>query len=87
MEDGVADVDEVGAEGQVGAVFFDDAEGQDADALRFFESLDEIGRGEFFPLGGECVGGLECDGEREKGGDSHGVNCTSPGLLYSVQTL
>jgi hypothetical protein len=60
VEDGEADVEEVGAKRQVGAVFLNDAEGEDADALGLVNSGDEVGGGEFFPLGeraGPCEEG------------------------------
>ena len=59
VEDGVADVDEVGAEGEMGAVLFNDAEGEDADVLGLREGFDEIWGGEFFPFDGEGVSGVE----------------------------
>ena len=50
---GEAYVEEVSAEGKVRAVLLDDAEGEDADALRLVNCLDEVRGGEFFPFGGE----------------------------------
>src|SRR5215469_3790835 len=43
-------VEQVGAEGQMRAVLFDDAEGQHAHALRLVDGADKVGGGEFFPF-------------------------------------
>ena len=51
---GEAHVEQVGAERQMRAVLFDDAEGQHADALRLVDGLHEVGSGELFPFGGEA---------------------------------
>ena len=48
-----ADVEQVGAERKMRAMLFDDADGEHADALRLVDGLNEVGGGEFFPLGGE----------------------------------
>ena len=50
---GEANVEQIGAERQVRAVLFDDAEGQHAHPLRLVDGLNEVRGGEFFPLGGE----------------------------------
>ena len=77
VEDGVADVDEICAEGEMGAVLFNDAEGEDADVLGLLEGSDEIWRGEFFPFDGEGISGVErASNENNKPGGSHGENCT-----------
>ena len=78
MEDGVANIDQVRTEGKVGAVLFDDAEGEDADALGLVKGGDEISGGEFLPFHGEVRGeemGSEKEEEGEEGGAgvSHGV--------------
>ena len=45
VEDGEADVEEVGADGEMCAVLFKDAEGKDADALGLVNGGDEVGGG------------------------------------------
>jgi hypothetical protein len=45
VEDGEADVEEVSAEREMGAVFLDDAEGKDAGALGLVDGGDEVGGG------------------------------------------
>ena len=42
---GEANVEQIGAERQMRSVLFDDAEGQNADALRLVDGLHEIGSG------------------------------------------
>ena len=51
VEDGEAHIEQIGAEGKMRAVLFDDAEGQDTDALRLMDCGDEIRRSQLFPSG------------------------------------
>ena len=53
VQRGVADVEQIGAERQMRAVLFENAEGQQACSLRAMNALAEIGGGEFFPVNGE----------------------------------
>jgi hypothetical protein len=60
----VADVEKIGAELEMGAVFFHDAEGQETSACGLLNGGAKVGGGEFFPFGGEF--GLCVDGRGSK---------------------
>ena len=51
----VTHVEQVGAEGQMRPVLFEDAEGQHAHALRLMDGLHEIAGGQLFPFGREFL--------------------------------
>ena len=71
------------------AVFLDDAEGQDADALGLRDGVDEVRAGEFFPLGGELLGrsgdgsGNEQGGEEAEAHDGDDLGGVSAILVHS----
>ena len=50
MERGVADVEEIGAERKMRAVFFKNAEGKNANAFGLSDGVAEVGCGEFLPF-------------------------------------
>lgn len=79
LQGGVADVEEIGSEGQMRAVLFENAEGEEADTFGLGDGGAEAGGGEFFPADGKF--GLGADGEsgegkngksEETGDDFHG---------------
>ena len=53
VQRGVTHVKEIGAEREVRPVFLQDAEGEQASALRTVNTFAEIGGSEFFPVDGE----------------------------------
>lgn len=65
-EGGVAYVDEVGTEREVGAVLFNDAEGQDADPLGLANPLEELRSVEFFPANRQGLGREEGSQQEEQ---------------------
>ena len=64
-----AHVEQVGAQRQMGAMLFDDAERQHAHALRLMDCLDEVRAGQFFPFGGKA--GLREADTRSRRRDGH----------------
>ena len=53
VQRGIADVEQVGAEREMRSVFLQDAEGQQARALRAMNAFAEVGGSEFLPVDGE----------------------------------
>ena len=58
VQRGVTHIEQIGAQGQVRPVFFQNAEGQQASSLRTMNALAEVGGGQFFPVDGELDGGV-----------------------------
>ncbi len=52
----IPDVNEIRADGKLGAVFLQNAKGEKADALRLMDGLNKVRAGELFPFGRKCGG-------------------------------
>ena len=66
------------------AVLLEYAEGQHADALRLIDSADEIGGGEFFPVGRELLGRCRQGGSRQDRRDEPESTGSSHCCILSV---